>query len=949
MPKFSICLIARNEEKTLPRLLNSLKEFKELGGEVILLDTGSSDKTAQVARDWGCNVEEVGDRFVRYVDKQMEKNINRKFSVLEGKIVKEGDKNFDFGSARNYAASLASNDMISMPDCDEIFTKLDIKEIDRHIDEGFEQLEFNFVFAHGPNGEETVKFIQCKMYDRKKMHWEGIIHEVLSGEAKRTLLPESILKIEHYQNEKTDRKGYLVGLAIDCFENPNKDRNSHYFARELMWRGYTKSAIKEFKRYLTISWWDAERSQSMIFIGDCLKSLGEEREALKWYNEAFLEHSGRREPILRLGKHFYDKKDWQKAIFYLEGALRIQYSGFYADDMSDYGDKVYGWLYVACWWAGDREKSREYFEKALELNPNNPNYQNDKIFYKSFEYKDKGIDGWMTPEELEFLYQSAKKYNRILEIGSWKGRSSDALLSGCKGEVHCVDHFKGSNDKNDETNSLGKKEDIYEEFIKNVGHYKNLKVVRNSSENAEKELADEKFEMIFIDGEHTYEAVKQDIRLWKKHCTKLICGHDYQNNWPGVMRAVDEEIGKPDGVEGSIWYKYIISYPEKSFVKLGDGEEACMRGDKGENCDGSKYYPELGEKLRDAFDYFKTRDDVEVVYFNDQKNYNKLLHRVDNDPSDFFKKIISSDKIKIYVAPEKLSEVAKLLGAEHIIVPEIDGFKSYGYILQNIERKLSNNCIVLFSAGMMAKPLIADVLKDNGSTTCLDIGSSFDPWISQTRTNQMSKEEIRSLYEEKPFISILIPTLKRPEGLKRCLDSIERLNYPKDKLQVLVEEDDPRMGVAKRLNKLFRQSNGKWIIFGSNDIEFTPECINEALKEANKNNLIAFNTGELLPDKGNICEHFMINRDYVVDELDGKIFDEDFNHCGCDNLLWSRTKFKTRCENAIVHHYHFSKGGQMDSVYELGWSEIENDRKLLTKKMEEIEWKQELKSPKKNC
>jgi len=181
-PKFSICLIARNEENTLPRLLKSLQDFKSCGGEVVCLDTGSTDKTVQAAKDWGCKVEEVGDRFVRYVDSQMAKKINRKFKAPldTGEIVKDGDKNFDFASARNYAASLASNNFIWTPDCDEIFTKLNIEEIDKKIEEGFEQLEFNFVFAHGPKGEELIKFIQCKAYDRRKLEWRGIIHEVLS-------------------------------------------------------------------------------------------------------------------------------------------------------------------------------------------------------------------------------------------------------------------------------------------------------------------------------------------------------------------------------------------------------------------------------------------------------------------------------------------------------------------------------------------------------------------------------------------------------------------------------------------------------------------------------------------------------------------------------------------------------------------------------------------------
>ena len=40
---------------------------------------------------------------------------------------------FDFAAARNYAADLASNDFISMPDCDEVFTKLDIDRVESEI------------------------------------------------------------------------------------------------------------------------------------------------------------------------------------------------------------------------------------------------------------------------------------------------------------------------------------------------------------------------------------------------------------------------------------------------------------------------------------------------------------------------------------------------------------------------------------------------------------------------------------------------------------------------------------------------------------------------------------------------------------------------------------------------------------------------------------------------
>ena len=52
-PKFSVALIARNEAVTLPRLIGSLKEFQDQGGDIWVLDTGSTDNTVEVARDLG--------------------------------------------------------------------------------------------------------------------------------------------------------------------------------------------------------------------------------------------------------------------------------------------------------------------------------------------------------------------------------------------------------------------------------------------------------------------------------------------------------------------------------------------------------------------------------------------------------------------------------------------------------------------------------------------------------------------------------------------------------------------------------------------------------------------------------------------------------------------------------------------------------------------------------
>ena len=84
---FSFCLIARNESETLPRLLKSLEHFKDRGGQVYVLDTGSTDDTAQIARDWGCIVEEVGSKFLIQIDKPMASEINNTYCVNEEETI----------------------------------------------------------------------------------------------------------------------------------------------------------------------------------------------------------------------------------------------------------------------------------------------------------------------------------------------------------------------------------------------------------------------------------------------------------------------------------------------------------------------------------------------------------------------------------------------------------------------------------------------------------------------------------------------------------------------------------------------------------------------------------------------------------------------------------------------------------------------------------------------
>jgi glycosyltransferase involved in cell wall biosynthesis len=380
---FSVVLIGRNEATTLPRMLTSLAEFKAKGGEVVYVDTGSADKSAEVAEGLGAKVTCVGERFLITLSEDRAREINQRF-VVEGdaSIVSAGDKIFDYASARNYAASLATNDLVAMPDCDEEYTKLDLDALNQIIASGVEQLEYDFVFAHDERGRELIKFRHSKFYHRRKLKWVGIVHEILSGSARSQYISPGVIKLEHWQIPNENRSRYLAGLALDCFLHPENDRNSHYLAREMMYRGRYRSAIREFERHVTLNGWPAERAQSYTFIGDCRRYLGAgEEEIVKAYHDAIQFDGERREPWIKLAEYYFARRDHSKAASYAGASLVLPWRDFYANNVAHYREVPHMILYPALWWMGDQAASFRHWQQAEVYSPSHPRVRGDSQFY----------------------------------------------------------------------------------------------------------------------------------------------------------------------------------------------------------------------------------------------------------------------------------------------------------------------------------------------------------------------------------------------------------------------------------------------------------------------------------------------------------------------------------------------------------------------------------------
>ena len=156
----------------------------------------------------------------------------------------------------------------------------------------------------------------------------------------------------------------------------------------------------------------------------------------------------------------------------------------------------------------------------------------------------------------------AKKGMNILEIGSWIGDSTVVLGRIAKdngGMVYAVDHWLGmynASEKQPPQDIL----DIFKYHIQKELVERNITIMPMESMAAVKVFKDKLFDVIFLDSDHSYEAVRLDLMSWtpKLKDGGLICGHDCKDGWPGVEKALDEFFKDYKVIKGSsIWYKKI--------------------------------------------------------------------------------------------------------------------------------------------------------------------------------------------------------------------------------------------------------------------------------------------------------------------------------------------------------------------------------------------------------
>jgi len=363
---FSVVIIVKNGEKTLPRLLNSLKGVDD----IVLMDTGSTDKTIEIAKSFKCNVIDVGDKFNIEVTEVEVKRWELLFNYKPS--FKAGKRYFNFSKARNCAASFAKNDWVFQPDADEemIWDLTKVREIIQMED----HLVYKFCYQHNEDGSCALELQQSKFYRKSKLRWEKWVHEVLQkipGQNPKDPKWCDDIYHHHWQEGKQERGSqYLAGLELSVLDDPKDNRNVYYLAREYHYNGKHDLAIKWFDKAIKLGRWLPERNQAYVYQGLSYRGKGKPNEAIECFHKAMITFDERREPFWELGLLYEEQKMFDRALVYYSAALAIPFKPQgYLNNMDLYGWKIPDKIAYIYNIFKNKEKSKEYWLEALKYNP----------------------------------------------------------------------------------------------------------------------------------------------------------------------------------------------------------------------------------------------------------------------------------------------------------------------------------------------------------------------------------------------------------------------------------------------------------------------------------------------------------------------------------------------------------------------------------------------------
>lgn len=309
MVTISVCMIVKDEEAVLSRCLESLKH---LADEIIIVDTGSLDKTKDIA--------------LQYTDKVYD------FQWIH-----------DFSAARNYSFEKATMDYIYVADADEV--------IDEENQNRFLFLKENLIpeieivqmmYANQLSYNTTYNFdkeYRPKLYKRlRHFRWIDPIHESVDL---NPMIYDSDITIYHLPQNNHAPRDFKVFQRIIGSSGNLSSRLYEMYAKELFIAGEDKDFLDAFDFYEKYSnsenVTERERKIYECILARCYRLRQDLKGLMKIGLKNIADEKSSAEVCYELGEYFFHQNDYKEAIIWFynaayetESELNIRYAGDYS-------------------------------------------------------------------------------------------------------------------------------------------------------------------------------------------------------------------------------------------------------------------------------------------------------------------------------------------------------------------------------------------------------------------------------------------------------------------------------------------------------------------------------------------------------------------------------------------------------------------------------------------
>lgn len=352
MPTVSLCMIVKNEEMHLARCLESVAELVE---EIIIVDTGSTDRTVELA------------------------------SQYTSKVYSHPWKD-DFSDARNYSFSKASMDYCMWMDADDILEESDkdkFLQLKRSLSPDIDIVMMRYHTSFDEAGKPSFSYFRERwIRNCAEYRWVGEVHEVIPPKGEMIY---SDIAICHKKigpgDPDRNLKIYQKMLADGKILEP---RQQYYYGRELFYHKRFEEAIAVLEGFLLSGeGWVENKIEACSICANCYNQMGQEQSALLSLLRSMSFDLPRAELCCEIGKYFLEHGMYQNAIYWYETALNLpknEYSGgFMLPDCYDYIPLMQ--LCVCYDRLGDSEKAKDYNDRAGACKPYSQAYLYNKRYF----------------------------------------------------------------------------------------------------------------------------------------------------------------------------------------------------------------------------------------------------------------------------------------------------------------------------------------------------------------------------------------------------------------------------------------------------------------------------------------------------------------------------------------------------------------------------------------